>query len=205
MFHGDSSPILPRGVASVSTSSSALYTSAGISHDAGSAGEAPLRCGLKRELFIPFLIRRLNDEGMVAAQWVNKDDLIFKIKWIHMKNGKYDFDDHSRLFKEWAQNTRKYERHRDGPSYWKINFRSALNVKKGKIIELFRDERGGFTETDKSGDSVPHKNHVRYFRFERKAYDRYIMMMNDIEQRQIDTSHGTPALVDIQQSCPSPG
>ncbi|KAL2098032.1 hypothetical protein ACEWY4_007239 [Coilia grayii] len=65
-------------------------------------------------------------EGLV---WIDRDEKIFQIPWIHGSSSGWELDKDAPLFKNWAINSGKYHPGVDQPDprTWKSNFRCAMN------------------------------------------------------------------------------
>lgn len=128
----------------------------------------------KRELFIPFLIRRLDNLVFAGCEWVDRQERIFKLPWLHRNNGSYQFETHAALFKAWASNTGKLEKRRTDVTTWKINFRSVLNAMRnsGTLVELNSDlsvkPREEIGEKEKLGTN----EEARYFQISEEEFSK---------------------------------
>ncbi|XP_065175227.1 uncharacterized protein LOC135805154 isoform X2 [Sycon ciliatum] len=107
---------------------------------AGKVMKSRTEKGEKRELFLPFLIRKLDEGSTTGLSWVDKEEHIMRIRWVHMKSNDYVEENDASVFRDWAINTGKYCANKNEPSRWKINFRSALNTMRESLQELKRND-----------------------------------------------------------------
>jgi hypothetical protein len=75
----------------------------------------------------------INSGRFLGLEWLNKENSVFRVPWVHAKKRDYNQERDAALFKEWAMHSGKYGDGSDVTT-WKINFRCALNGLKD-IIE----------------------------------------------------------------------
>ncbi|KAI4903028.1 hypothetical protein NFI96_033382, partial [Prochilodus magdalenae] len=82
-----------------------------------------------RQRMRPWLEEQINSGKIQGLQWVNKEEKIFQIPWMHAARHGWDLDKDAPLFKNWAIHTGKYhpEVDKPDPKTWKANFRCAMN------------------------------------------------------------------------------
>ncbi|XP_055015413.1 interferon regulatory factor 2-like isoform X4 [Boleophthalmus pectinirostris] len=77
----------------------------------------------------PWLEEQINSCEIPGLKWVNKEERIFQIPWLHGSHQHWDLEKDTLLFMRWAIHTGKYHpgEERPNPRVWKSNFRCALN------------------------------------------------------------------------------
>ncbi|XP_036430762.1 interferon regulatory factor 2a isoform X1 [Colossoma macropomum] len=82
-----------------------------------------------RQRMRPWLEEQINSAKIQGLQWVNKEEKIFQIPWMHAARHGWDLDKDAPLFMNWAVHTGKYHPGVDkpDPKTWKANFRCAMN------------------------------------------------------------------------------
>ncbi|XP_072534686.1 interferon regulatory factor 2a isoform X2 [Salminus brasiliensis] len=82
-----------------------------------------------RQRMRPWLEEQINSGKIQGLQWVNKEENIFQIPWMHAARHGWDLDKDAPLFMNWAIHTGKYHPGVDkpDPKTWKANFRCAMN------------------------------------------------------------------------------
>ena len=66
----------------------------------------------------------IDSKKFTGLKWINEEETIFEIPWIHAKKRGYFEERDAALFREWAIHSGKYI---GKSSRWKINFRCAMN------------------------------------------------------------------------------
>ncbi|XP_058236043.1 interferon regulatory factor 2a isoform X1 [Hemibagrus wyckioides] len=84
---------------------------------------------IDRQRMRPWLEEQINSGKIQGLIWVNKEEKIFQIPWIHAARHGWDLDKDAPLFMNWAIHTGKYHPgvDRPDPKTWKANFRCAMN------------------------------------------------------------------------------
>ncbi|KAF7710056.1 interferon regulatory factor 2a [Silurus meridionalis] len=82
-----------------------------------------------RQRMRPWLEEQINGGKIQGLIWVNKEEKIFQIPWIHAARHGWELDKDAPLFMNWAIHTGKYHPGVDkpDPKTWKANFRCAMN------------------------------------------------------------------------------
>lgn len=119
---------------------------------------------IERQPMKEWLYEHLENREIPGLEWVNRDELVFQVKWCHGSRHGWSVKD-SVLFEEWAKHSGRWNN--GDPKRWKANFRCALNslryveevkglsVKKGQhAFRVFR-----MLETPKTSDTA--KQHKR--------------------------------------------
>uniref|UniRef100_A0AAV2MM01 Uncharacterized protein n=1 Tax=Knipowitschia caucasica TaxID=637954 RepID=A0AAV2MM01_KNICA len=77
----------------------------------------------------PWLQKQIESSQIPGLKWLNKEEQIFQIPWIHASHQMWDLEKDAPLFMRWAIHTAKYRPGVDSPNpkTWKSNFRCALN------------------------------------------------------------------------------
>ncbi|XP_055080716.1 uncharacterized protein LOC117377657 isoform X1 [Periophthalmus magnuspinnatus] len=77
----------------------------------------------------PWLEEQIDSCEIPGLKWVNKEERIFQIPWLHGSHQHWDLEKDTLLFMRWAIHTGKYRpgEERPNPRVWKSNFRCALN------------------------------------------------------------------------------
>ncbi|XP_007905076.1 interferon regulatory factor 2 isoform X1 [Callorhinchus milii] len=77
----------------------------------------------------PWLEEQINSNKIPGLKWLNKEQKIFQIPWMHAARHGWDVEKDAPLFKNWAIHTGKYHHEKDkaDPKTWKANFRCAMN------------------------------------------------------------------------------
>ncbi|XP_060729207.1 interferon regulatory factor 2a isoform X1 [Tachysurus vachellii] len=84
---------------------------------------------IDRQRMRPWIEEQINSGKIQGLIWVNKEEKIFQIPWIHAARHGWDLDKDAPLFMNWAIHTGKYQPGVDkpDPKTWKANFRCAMN------------------------------------------------------------------------------
>ncbi|KAF4090752.1 hypothetical protein AMELA_G00055850 [Ameiurus melas] len=84
---------------------------------------------IDRQRMRPWLEEQINSGKIQGLIWVNKEEKIFQIPWIHAARHGWELDKDAPLFMNWAVHTGKYHPGVDkpDPKTWKANFRCAMN------------------------------------------------------------------------------
>ncbi|KAK3085246.1 hypothetical protein FSP39_000565 [Pinctada imbricata] len=88
----------------------------------------PFKMDSQRQRMRPWLEAKVNSGSIKGLQWIDKNQMIFRVPWKH--GGKHDWNEEdSLIFKEWAIHTGRYREGVDASDYptWKTRFRCALN------------------------------------------------------------------------------
>ncbi|XP_066534337.1 interferon regulatory factor 2a isoform X2 [Hoplias malabaricus] len=82
-----------------------------------------------RQRMRPWLEEQINSEKIQGLQWVNEEEKIFQIPWMHAARHGWELDKDAPLFMNWAIHTGKFRPGVDkpDPKTWKANFRCAMN------------------------------------------------------------------------------
>ncbi|XP_072296105.1 interferon regulatory factor 9-like [Eucyclogobius newberryi] len=77
----------------------------------------------------PWLEEQIDSCQIPGLKWINKEERIFQIRWLHGAHQNWDLEKDAGLFMRWALHTGKYRPgvERPNPRMWKSNFRCALN------------------------------------------------------------------------------
>ncbi|KAM9329336.1 interferon regulatory factor 2 [Gastrophryne carolinensis] len=77
----------------------------------------------------PWLEEQINADLIPGLKWLNKEQKIFQIPWMHAARHGWDLDKDAPLFRNWAIHTGKFQPGVDkpDPKTWKANFRCAMN------------------------------------------------------------------------------
>lgn len=77
----------------------------------------------------PWLEQQIKSGSFKGLEWVNEEQKIFQIPWMHAARHGWELDRDAPLFKNWAIHTGKYRPGIDkpDPKTWKANFRCAMN------------------------------------------------------------------------------
>lgn len=138
---------------SVSDTSSNPSTPRSVSSNGSGGARQP------RQRLRPWLIDQINSGDIPGLEWLDKDDLSFKIPWKHFgRPGINEYED-ALLFRRWALHTKKFKEGENADiSTWKTRFRCALH-KLPDIEELHNCNQ-------KDGD-----NPYRVYRFIKKEIE----------------------------------
>ncbi|KAM9477774.1 interferon regulatory factor 2a isoform 2-T2 [Clarias gariepinus] len=84
---------------------------------------------IDRQRMRPWLEEQINGGKIQGLIWVNKEEKIFQIPWIHAARHGWELDKDAPLFMNWAIHTGKYQPgvNKPDPKTWKANFRCAMN------------------------------------------------------------------------------
>ncbi|KAK7899417.1 hypothetical protein WMY93_020270 [Mugilogobius chulae] len=77
----------------------------------------------------PWLEAQIDSSQIPGLKWVDKEERIFQVPWLHGAHQNWDMEKDAPLFMRWAIHTGKYHpgEERPNPRMWKTNFRCALN------------------------------------------------------------------------------
>ncbi|XP_030047362.1 interferon regulatory factor 2 [Microcaecilia unicolor] len=77
----------------------------------------------------PWLEEQIDGNAIPGLKWLNKEQKIFQIPWMHAARHGWDVEKDAPLFKNWAIHTGKFQPGVDkpDPKTWKANFRCAMN------------------------------------------------------------------------------
>ncbi|XP_029440085.1 interferon regulatory factor 2 [Rhinatrema bivittatum] len=77
----------------------------------------------------PWLEEQIEGNAIPGLKWLNKEQKIFQIPWMHAARHGWDVERDAPLFKNWAIHTGKFQPGVDkpDPKTWKANFRCAMN------------------------------------------------------------------------------
>ncbi|XP_060782574.1 interferon regulatory factor 2a isoform X2 [Neoarius graeffei] len=84
---------------------------------------------IDRQRMRPWLEEQINSGKIQGLIWVNKEEKVFQIPWIHAARHGWELAKDAPLFMNWAIHTGKYHPGVDkpDPKTWKANFRCAMN------------------------------------------------------------------------------
>ncbi|XP_069055502.1 interferon regulatory factor 2 isoform X1 [Pleurodeles waltl] len=77
----------------------------------------------------PWLEEQIKGSTIPGLKWLNEEQKIFQIPWMHAARHGWDVEKDAPLFRNWAIHTGKYQPGVDkaDPKTWKANFRCAMN------------------------------------------------------------------------------
>ncbi|GAB1600669.1 interferon regulatory factor 1-like [Argonauta hians] len=96
-----------------------------------------------RERLLDWLVKELDSSSVPGAEWVNRQDGIFRLVWIRSKASGCN-ENYFQIFKDWAIHTGRFvEGEKPKYPYWKSLFRNALNKQSNiKLISKNPDQEG---------------------------------------------------------------
>ncbi|XP_078534137.1 interferon regulatory factor 2 isoform X2 [Lissotriton helveticus] len=88
-----------------------------------------LNMPVERMRMRPWLEEQIKGSTIPGLNWLNEDQKIFQIPWMHAARHGWDVEKDAPLFRNWAIHTGKYQPGVDkaDPKTWKANFRCAMN------------------------------------------------------------------------------